>query len=86
MAASPPAPDSQSAPSPFFVAVTPDDSNDLPVGVCRGLYIGGAGDVTVIDAYGNTVLFKAAPLGFMPIRAARVKAAGTGATNIVALY
>jgi hypothetical protein len=67
-------------------AVTPDDDNDLN-DTTRALYIGGAGNVTIIDANGNTTTFEAVPVGMiLPVRASRVMATGTTATNIVALW
>ena len=65
-------------------AVTPSDTVDLAE-VSRAIYVGVAGDLTVIMAGGDTVLFKAAPVGILPIRVSRVKATGTAATNITAL-
>ncbi len=66
------------------VAVTPSDSADLAY-LSRSLYIGVAGDVKITDSIGNTVVFKAAPVGILPVRAARVWATATTATNIIAL-
>lgn len=69
------------------VAVTPHDTTLLPTGVTRALYIGVTGDVTVLMADGGTaVLFKAVPVGVLPVRVQRVNSTGTTATNIVALY
>lgn len=66
-------------------AVTPSDTVNLPGGNST-LYIGGAGNLTVIPA-GQTdaVLFVAVPIGFFPVLVSRVKATGTAATNIVAV-
>lgn len=68
------------------VAVTP--SNTTLIAPTRGLYIGGAGNVTVDFADGTTdVLFTAPPVGtLLSISVIRVKATGTTATAIVALY
>jgi hypothetical protein len=69
-----------------FVAVTPHDSNNLP-GRPIGLYIGGAGDVTLVGDDANTVLFAAVPGGtILPCAPVRVNDTGTDATGIVALY
>lgn len=67
-------------------SVTPDDNNDLAT-VARRLYIGGAGDVTIVTPSGNTVTFKAVPVGTtLSILTARVMATGTTATLILALW
>lgn len=67
------------------VALTTSDTDDL-VKTCNALYIGVAGDVKVDMAGVGTVVFKAVPVGIHRIRAKRVWAAGTTATNILALY
>lgn len=68
-------------------AVTPNDSTDFTLGTCRALYVGGAGDVSIVDLGGETVVFVGALAGsVLPIQTARVNATGTTATNIVALY
>lgn len=54
----------------------------------RMLYVGVTGDVTVVSKRdGGTHLFKAVPAGaLLPIAVVQVKATGTTATNILALY
>jgi hypothetical protein len=65
-------------------AVEASDATVFPVGT-RALYVGGAGDVVVRKAQGNTVAFAAVPAGtLLPIVCDQVRAAST-ATNIVAL-
>jgi hypothetical protein len=75
------------SPARNAVAVAPSDTNDLGF-VTRGLYVGGAGDVTVnMVNSGATVLFKAVPAGtLLPISTSRVLATGTTATSIVAVW
>lgn len=74
------------APAQHAAAVTPSDSTDLTTSA-RSLYIGVSGDVTLDTVGGETtILFKAAPVGILPVRAQRVRATGTTATNIVALW
>ena len=76
-----------SDPAARWPAVTPNDSADLPGGLCRSLYVGGAGDVTALDEDGNSSVHKAVPAGArLPIRAKRVMATGTTATFILAYY
>jgi hypothetical protein len=74
-----------SSPSGRQVAVTPSDSTDLSGS--RGLYVGGAGDLTLTPVLGGAdVVMKAVPVGtLLPVAVSRVKAATT-ATFIVALY
>lgn len=72
--------------SPAFdaVAVTPSDTTQIPA--TRSLYIGVTGDVAVEMTSGNSVTFKAVPVGVLPIQAHKVLLTGTTATNILALY
>lgn len=69
-------------------AVTPSDTFTLvafPVNF-KYLYIGGAGNVTLVDTGGNTVTFTALPVGTQLFMAGKyVRATGTTATNIVAM-
>ena len=67
------------------LAVTPHDTNPLTF-VTRFIYVGGAGNVTVITEAGDTVTFTAPPVGtFIPICATHVKATGTTATLLIAM-
>lgn len=67
------------------VAVTKSDTVAYAT-MARELYVGGLGDVTLITAAGNTVLFTAVAAGtLLPIRHSQVKSTGTTATNMVAL-
>ena len=69
------------------VAVTPSDSTAL-ADVTRYLYVGGAGTLTVILRDGSTsVAFGAVTAGsLIPIAVSQVKATGTSATSIVAMW
>ena len=74
-----------SDPAQDAAVVTPSDTADQ--GNVRGLYIGGAGNVSVVTAAGDPCLFKAVPVGLiLPVRCTKVRSTGTTATNIVALY
>ena len=72
-----------SAPVRFGV-VTPSDValDELPE-VPRGLYVGVAGDVSLKDMAGNTVLFKAMPVGWHAMRFRQIFATATTATTMV---
>lgn len=65
-------------------AVTPNDNADLP-NFSRALYVGGAGDLEVTTVGGDTVTFAAAS-GLLPVCVSRVRASGTSATGIIALW
>lgn len=74
------------APAEGGVAVTPSDSAGLS-GVTRYVYVGGAGNLAVTMSDGSDVVFAAVPVGTMlNIRVSKVKATGTTASNIVALF
>jgi hypothetical protein len=82
-----------SAPSGDLVAVTKHDTTPVVASVngkknaTRGLYIGGAGNVTVITPKGQTVALNALAVGVVhPIVCTHVKSTGTTATDIVALF
>lgn len=72
-------------PSGKFYSVTPNDLIDLPF-VPRGIYVGGFGDVVMVDSEGNEATFVSLAIGVPhPLRPVRIKATGTTATGIVAL-
>jgi len=74
------------SPAVGAAAVTPADS-DLTVFPCRGIYVGGAGNVAIVTPQGDTVTFVAVPAGsILPVRAKQIRSTNTTATNIVALY
>ena len=69
----------------YGAAVTPSDT--ALILSTRGLWIGTAGNLTV-DMAGDvgTVLLSNVPVGVLPVRVVRVRATGTTASGIVALY
>jgi len=73
-------------PGEWATAVTPSDSADLP-NVCRGLYVGSTGNITVDMPDGATILFSNVVSGIIfPVRVKRVRSTGTTATGLVAIY
>ena len=70
-----------------LIAVTPSDSTDL-ADVAKAVYVGTGGDVSIIAAGDTTavVLKNLLSGSLIPVRAKRVMATGTTATNLVALY
>lgn len=76
----------QSVPFKSWVAVTPNDSTNLPAGV-RAIYIGGAGNVALRGRDGISVTFTAVPVGtLLHVSPVRVNSTNTTATLILALY
>jgi hypothetical protein len=74
------------SPARDALAVTPSDAQPLAA-VTRALYVGQGGDLAVVMAGGQTVTFQGLPAGsLLPVRAARVRATGTTAAGIVALW
>lgn len=74
------------SPADHAGAVTPSDTAQLAF-VTKRLWVGGAGNVTLITVGGETVEYASVPAGtYLRVRAAQVKATGTTATNIVAEY
>ncbi|MFK7793143.1 MAG: hypothetical protein AB8B88_10795 [Devosiaceae bacterium] len=66
-------------------AITPTDGVDLAT-VTRAIYVGGAGDVTVMMKSGASVTLVGVPEGaVLPLRVVQVPATGTTATNLVGL-
>jgi hypothetical protein len=77
------------SPAIHAALVTPDDDNDLPDGVTRGLGIASGGAVAVRMMGGATVILPDGALAagiIHPIRVSRVLSTGTTATGIVAYY
>jgi S1-C subfamily serine protease len=67
------------------VAVTTSDST--VIARTRGIYVGGAGNIAVTMADGGDVTFTAIGVGTIhQIGVVKIKATGTTATNILALY
>lgn len=68
------------------VAVTPADGTDLPGGKCRALMVGTGGVVVVVNDAGADVSVPCGDNQTLAIRTARVKATGTTAATIIAIY
>ncbi len=74
------------SPACHAVEVVPSDTESLPF-MSKRLWVGGAGNVTLVTAGAETVEYAAVPAGaYLNVRATQVKATGTTATNIVAEY
>ena len=67
--------------------ITPNDGVDLPLSVCRALYVGSGGNISIVDLSGTTVVFTGLADGsILPVQTARVNATSTTATALIALY
>lgn len=65
------------------VTIVPSDTANQSF---RALYVGGAGNVTLVSESGAVLLFTAPPVGsILPVRGQRVNATGTTATAMVGL-
>lgn len=65
--------------------VTPSDTVNIPGGPALGLYVGGTGNVVVVNNDDTTALFTAVPAGtILPLVVKRVNTTSTTATLIVA--
>lgn len=76
----------QSGPSGVFHPVTPSDTDALPHGLCRSVFVAGAGVLRVRNLTGDVVTFHSLASQYHPLRVRQVMATGTTATGIVALY
>lgn len=66
-------------------AITPSDTVNC-VAMFRGIYVGGAGNIVVVDLSGNVTTFTAVPVGTqLNIAGRRVNATSTTATLLVGL-
>lgn len=66
--------------------VTPSNDTDL-ANTTRAVFVGGAGNLNVDMAGGQTVVITGVPAGaFLPISVNRIRSTSTTATNIVAFW
>jgi type 1 fimbria pilin len=79
--------DSPSAPSTYALAVTPHDSNAL-TDIPKALFVGTGGNIMMRGKNGAAdQLWKNVPSGaILPFRAQYIRATGTTAADLLALY
>jgi hypothetical protein len=76
----------QGAPARVWKAITPHDTTNLPGG-CRAVYVGGAGNIAMVDCEDTAVTFTGVLAGqILPCSPKRVNATLTTATLLVGLY
>ena len=79
-------PETLESPAISVAEVTPSNDADLPRGVCKALWVTEDGDLEFIAAADSSSITVTVTAGtIIPVRARRVRAAGTTAT-VVALY
>lgn len=74
-----------SSPADRFAAIIPNDGADVAE-MPRALFIGGGGNLVVQGRDGVSATFIVGAGQILPIRAARVMATGTTASDIVGLF
>ena len=73
------------APASSAFAIAASDTVDLTE-VTRAIYVGGAGNLSVVMLSGQVTLFTSVVAGaILPLRVRRVNATGSTATNLVGL-
>lgn len=79
---------SSSSPAGKAYPVTPSDSANLTRGQCRALYVGGGGDVALVCDIGEPAVtfYGVAHGSILPVETLQVRATGTTANRIIALY
>lgn len=75
-------------PARLAIAITPSDSANIVNNgqLTRGIYVGGAGNISVEMGQGTVVFYNAVAGSVLPLRVQRVNATGTTASNLVGLY
>jgi len=78
------------APPKHWRSFTPDDSDTFQslfgVEASRGLWVGTAGDIRVVDLDGNEVVIPGVPVGLLPGFFKQVKATDTTAAGLLAVW
>lgn len=78
--------DAPNYPSRHAAAVAPNDNAELGF-VTKQLFVGGAGNIVLVTAAGETVTLTGVAAGtILNMRVRQVKATNTTATNMVALW
>jgi len=74
-----------SNPATDYFSITPDNAINEAASF-RSIYVGAGGDITVVSANGNAVLFAAVPQGTtLRVEGVRVNSTGTTASLLVGL-
>lgn len=67
-------------------AITPSDTVDMAF-VARGIYVGVTGDIAIVTKDDSVVTYKNCVQGsILPVRAKRINATNTTATDLVGLH
>jgi len=78
------------APPKHWRSFTPDDGTTFQslfgIEACRGLWVGTAGNIRVVDLDGNEELIPGVPTGLLPGYFKQVKATNTTASGLLAVW
>lgn len=75
------------APAIMGEAVAPSDAVGFTNGICRAIYVGGAGNIAVVFANDTAVTHVGVLAGsILPVNAKRINLTGTTATSMVAWF
>ena len=79
--------DTPGAPATFALAIVPHDSNPL-ANIPKALFVGTGGDITMRGVHGaaDQIWKNVASGALLPFRAQYVRATGTAAADMLALY
>ena len=73
-------------PAGNLLAITPSDAAELEY-LVRGIYVGGAGDLTVMTLGGTIGVFVGVTAGsIIPVLAIKVYSTGTSASNLLGMF
>ncbi len=77
--------DSELSPARAPYAITPHDTDELPI-IPKGIYVGTGGDVVLRGIEADTdVIYRNLPsASYIAVRASHVRATGTTATDLIA--
>lgn len=66
--------------------ITPNDTSDL-IAVSRAIFVGTGGDLSIVTVGGDTLTFRSLAAGsLLPVRASRVLASNTTASDLLGLW
>lgn len=69
---------------PYSVSITTSNTTNDPGGPFTSIYVGGAGDIAVVDMYGQTSVYtNMVSCSLLPLQCIRVNVTSTTATGLI---